>query len=96
VLARARRTGETPAHRARLGDPGIYRAEAGERVRVTGLRGTFTFIRYDNDRGGDYAVVVGGLRGHTLERCIYVNRVRPMRRGARVRSQLTPDKGSVT
>jgi hypothetical protein len=41
-------------------------------------------------------VVVGGLRGHTLERCIYVNRVRPMRRGARVRSQLTPDKGSVT
>lgn len=90
VPARTREVGQAPVRRAHLDDPWVYHAEAGERIRVSGLGGAFTFIRYDRDNGGDYAVVVGGVRGHLLERCVFVDRVRPFRgrgRGIRVRSK---------
>lgn len=76
--------------RARRGDPDVYEAESGEIVRVAGVAPRCTFVRYEHDMGGDFAVVIGGKHGHRLERCVFVDRVKPLRkrRAARVRSDV--------
>jgi hypothetical protein len=67
--------------RARRDDPGVYVAEHGEKVRLRGEPGKrFTFMRYDRDTGGEFAVLLGGLPGHRIERCVLVDRVQPYRR----------------
>lgn len=77
--------------RATVDDPGIYVANVGEMVRISGeIRGRFRFVRYERDNGGDFAVVVGGISGHSLERCFTVDRVEPMRRRRRPRRSISP------
>lgn len=83
VPARAREAGAPPAARAKRGDPGVYEPSEGEVVRVDGIGRNCKFIRFGHDKGGDFAVVVGGKSGHRLERCVFVDRVHPL--GARAR-----------
>lgn len=77
---------EGNTERASVDDPGVYRPAEGEIVGLKREPGAkFRFVRYGRDRGGDYAVLVGGLRGHSLERCVTVDRVRKLPRRRRTR-----------
>jgi hypothetical protein len=69
-----------------LGDPGVYVAQEGERVKVAGFRGEYRFIEYGDDRAGDYAVVQGGSKDH--QRIVTVDRIlsRSRRRALRKRT----------
>lgn len=70
-----------PGQRARRNDPGIHVAEEGETVRVARELGArYRFLRYSSDSGGDFAIVIGGLPGHRIERCVTVDRIQPLRR----------------
>jgi hypothetical protein len=60
----------------------VYEPEPGEIVRVEGISRRCRFVRFGQDRGGDFAVVLGGKPGHILERCVYVDRVHPVGRKA--------------
>jgi hypothetical protein len=68
----------------------VYEATPGETVKVIGIAPRCKFVRYEHDKGGDYAVIVGGKHGHVLERCVFVDRIKPLRkrRAPRVRSDL--------
>lgn len=60
---------------------GVYVPVVDETVRVAGLKGArFTFKGYGRDSGGIYAVVLGGVSGHRLERCVAPERIVRIRR----------------
>jgi hypothetical protein len=60
---------------------GVYVPRVDETVRVAGLKGArFTFKGYGRDSGGIYAIVLGGVSGHRLERCVAPDRIVRIRR----------------
>lgn len=65
-------------------DEGVYWPEPNETVRLAREPGAkFQFVRFGNDKGGDFAVVIGGPPGHRIERCVTVDRIVPLRRRAK-------------
>lgn len=83
-------SGLATLQRARVGDSGVLEPEIGELVRVKGIIGAkFTFKGYGSDKGGDYAIIIGGLHGHRTERCVVVDRLQSLRHRRRTRSVIS-------
>jgi hypothetical protein len=93
---------QVTTERAHRDTPGIFLPDKDETIKVRGLKGKWKFVQLEQDAGGDFAVIVGGLSGHRKRRYVTLDRLismRPKRRRKRkvvdVELELRSDMGEL-